>query len=88
MDYLERKTQQDLMINSHGPEPVKANDLSKELTSEIEIFNGEGMFKKKKRVNNRSSVNTNLTEQPKGPVRIESTATWNLKLKHHNTYNE
>lgn len=49
------------MINSHGPEPAKANYLSKELTSEIEIFNGEGLFKKKKRVNNRNSVNTNLT---------------------------
>jgi hypothetical protein len=61
MDCLERKTQQDLMMNSHGPEPFKVNDLSKELISEIEIFNGEGLFKKKKRVNNRNSVNTHLT---------------------------
>jgi hypothetical protein len=75
------------MINSHVPNPNKINDLSKELTSEIELFNGEGLFKKKKRVNNRNSIMTNLTQEANGPVRAESRTNMKMKVKHHHTYN-
>ena len=50
-------TQQDLMTSSHGPEQVvEASAASRELGSDIELFNGQNLFKKKKRLDRNSKV--------------------------------
>ena len=49
------------MVISHGPEANRTT--TKEGGSEIEIFNGEGLFKKKKRVYNRNSILTSLARE-------------------------
>ena len=49
------------MVTSHGPE--KNSSGQKDPVSEIELFNGEGLFKKKKRTYNRNSVVTSLNQE-------------------------
>ena len=57
------------MINSHCPQKLDNINPPKELTSEIEIFNGDGLFKKKKKVYNRNSniisINQNINKSHK-----------------------
>ena len=54
--YLTRKTQQELMTSSHGPEQTAESGAGKELGSEIELFNGGNLFKKKKRFFRNSNL--------------------------------
>jgi len=72
------------MVISHGPE-ARINEVSKDLASEIELFNGEGLFKKKKRTN-RNSIVTDMTQELELPARAENTG--NMRLHKFNTYNE
>jgi len=58
------------------------------MVSEIELFNGEGLFKKKKRSNNRNSALSNMMQEFSIPLRTESTANIKLQLKNHRAYNE
>lgn len=49
------------MTISHGPEK-NSSGPPKDAISEIEIFNGEGLFKKKKRGLNRNSIITSINQ--------------------------
>ena len=52
------------MVISHGPEKINQSHLQKDPVSEIQLFNGEGLFKKKKRKYNRDSLGMNLNYHP------------------------
>ena len=50
------------MIISHGPQKNNGANGQHDPVSQIELFNGEGLFKKKKRTFNRNSLVTSLNQ--------------------------